>query len=102
MVKIQVAGIGGGGGNAVNRMISAGVQHVDFLAVNTDQQALDASLSPNKILIGEKLTKRKGAGGKPEIGQKAAEESLSLIHIWIKGSRGMKLEDVISRFCEEC
>ena len=86
VVKIQVAGIGGGGGNAVNRMISAGVQHVDFLAVNTDQQALDASLSPNKILIGEKLTKRKGAGGKPEIGQKAAEESREEIAAVLKGT----------------
>jgi cell division protein FtsZ len=72
---IKVIGIGGGGNNAVNRMIHAGLKGVDFIAVNTDSQALNLSDSEQKIQIGTKLTKGLGAGADPEIGQKAAQES---------------------------
>jgi len=74
--KIKVIGVGGGGNNAVNSMISEdSILGVDFIAVNTDSQALLNSLSPIKVQIGEKLTKGLGAGGNPQMGQKAAEES---------------------------
>jgi cell division protein FtsZ len=73
--QIKVLGIGGGGSNAVNRMIEAGIQGVEFIAVNTDAQALMLSDAPTRIRIGDKLTKGLGSGGDPEIGQKAAEES---------------------------
>ena len=74
--KIIVIGVGGAGGNAVNRMIDENIVGVDYIAVNTDQQALDLCKAPTKIAIGEKLTKGLGAGAKPEIGAKAAEESM--------------------------
>lgn len=78
---IKVVGVGGGGNNAVNRMISAGLKGVEFIAINTDAQALAVSLCNQKIQIGAKLTKGLGAGGNPEIGQKAAEESRDeLVH----------------------
>ncbi len=73
--RIKVVGAGGGGGNAINTMIASGVEHVDFIAANTDCQALDKSLAPVKIQLGMELTRGLGAGGKPEIGRKAAEES---------------------------
>jgi cell division protein FtsZ len=73
--RIIVLGIGGGGSNAVNRMIQAGVRGVDFVAINTDAQALARSEAPTRIRIGEKLTRGLGAGGNPSIGEKAAEES---------------------------
>ncbi|WBW49266.1 cell division protein FtsZ [Peptoniphilus equinus] len=73
--KIKVVGVGGGGNNAVNRMISAGVQGVEYIVANTDRQALKNSLAETKIQIGEKLTKGLGAGANPEIGESAAEES---------------------------
>ncbi len=73
--NIKVIGVGGGGGNAVNRMITAGLKGVEFITVNTDAQALYMSEAPHKIQIGAKLTKGLGAGANPEIGQKAAEES---------------------------
>lgn len=72
---IKVVGVGGGGANAVNRMIKAQVQGVDFYAINTDSQALQQSQAPTRLQIGEKLTRGLGAGGNPSIGQKAAEES---------------------------
>jgi len=72
---IKVVGVGGAGCNAINRMIASRVQEVEFIAVNTDNQALVGSLAPVKIRIGDKLTKGLGAGGNPEIGEKAAEES---------------------------
>ena len=75
VVQIKVIGVGGGGNNAVNRMIKANVQGIEFIAVNTDRQALNRSKATHKISIGEKLTRGKGAGGIPERGQKAAEES---------------------------
>ncbi len=75
IVKIKVIGVGGGGGNALDRMVSAGVKCVDFVSINTDHQALQRSKASQKIQIGEKITHGKGAGSKPEIGQKAAEEN---------------------------
>jgi cell division protein FtsZ len=73
--QIKVMGVGGGGSNAVDRMIEAGVKGVEFIAVNTDAQALLHSTAPRRIRIGDKLTKGLGSGGNPVIGQKAAEES---------------------------
>ena len=73
--QIKVLGIGGGGSNAVNRMIEAGIQGIEFIAINTDAQALMLSDAPSRIRIGEKLTKGLGSGSDPEIGRKAAEES---------------------------
>ena len=72
---IKVIGVGGGGNNAVNRMIDAKVQGVEFIAVNTEVQVLDKSQAETKIQIGEKLTRGLGAGAKPEVGENAAEES---------------------------
>ncbi len=75
LAKIKVIGVGGGGNNAVNRMINADVKGISFIAVNTDKQALINSKSDNRIQIGEKLTNGLGAGSNPDIGLKAAEES---------------------------
>ncbi len=83
---IKVIGVGGGGGNAVNRMIDAGLRGVEFIAINTDKQALYLSKAETKIQIGEKLTKGLGAGANPEIGKKAAEESREEIERIIKGA----------------
>ena len=77
--KIKVIGVGGGGGNAVNRMIQAGIKGVEFLVTNTDVQAMRASLAPTKIQIGAKLTKGLGAGANPEIGKQAALEDTDRI-----------------------
>ncbi|NMA67764.1 MAG: cell division protein FtsZ [Clostridiaceae bacterium] len=82
--RIKVVGVGGGGNNAVNRMISSGLRGVDFLAVNTDKQALFLSQANTKIQIGDKLTKGLGAGANPEIGEKAANESRDEIAMAIK------------------
>ena len=79
VVKIKVIGVGGGGNNVVNRMVRGGVQGVDFIAVNTDKQALNASAAGYKLQIGEKLTGGKGAGSNPEVGRQAAEESRNQI-----------------------
>ncbi len=84
--KILVVGVGGGGNNAVNRMIEGKLEGVDFVAVNTDAQALQFSKAPVKIQIGEKLTRGLGAGAKPEIGLKAAEESRDDLSQMIKGA----------------
>lgn len=86
VVAIKVIGIGGGGGNAVNRMIESGMQNVEFIAINTDAQVLDDNRASMKLHIGEKLTGGKGAGGKPEVGQRAAEESRGEIQAAIKDS----------------
>ena len=75
LANIKVIGVGGGGSNAVNRMINLGLQGVEFIAVNTDAQALLKSLAPKRLQIGDKLTRGLGAGARPEVGQKAAEES---------------------------
>lgn len=77
--KLMVIGVGGGGCNAVNRMIESGMRGVQLIAVNTDRQALNCSKAETKIQIGEKLTRGLGAGANPEIGQKAAEESIEEI-----------------------
>ena len=79
VAKIKVIGVGGGGNNAVNRMIHAGITSAQFVAINTDKQALLMSRAPSRIQIGEKLTRGLGAGADPEIGKKAAEESKALI-----------------------
>ena len=79
VVKIKVIGVGGGGNNVVNRMVSSGTKGVDFVAVNTDKQALNISSAAYKIQIGEKLTHGQGAGSDPEVGRKSAEESRSQI-----------------------
>ena len=86
LTNIKVIGCGGGGGNAVNRMIAEGLKNVEFIAVNTDKQALMLSHANIKIQIGEKLTKGLGAGANPEIGKKAAEESREEIAEAIKGA----------------
>lgn len=85
-VQIKVIGVGGGGGNAVNRMITSGVLGAEFIAVNTDKQVLVHSKATHKIQIGEKSTHGQGAGGKPEIGAKAAEESKESIADALKGT----------------
>lgn len=87
VIDIKVVGIGGGGGNAVNRMVSAGMKGVEFIAVNTDKQVLLESKATNKIQIGEKLTRGGGAGGDPETGAKAAEESREEIQATLKGTQ---------------
>ncbi len=83
---IKVVGVGGAGCNAINRMIASRVQEVEFIAVNTDNQALVGSLAPVKIRIGDKLTKGLGAGGNPEIGEKAAEESSEELREALQGA----------------
>ena len=79
VTQIKVIGVGGGGGNAINRMVSSGVQGVEFVAVNTDKQVLTFSKATHKIQIGEKVTGGRGAGARPEMGLKAAEESRDAI-----------------------
>lgn len=86
IVQIKVVGVGGGGNNAVNRMISAGVQGVEFISVNTDRQALILSQATHKVQIGDKLTHGQGAGANPEKGQRAAEESREEIADALKGT----------------
>ena len=86
LANIKVVGVGGGGSNAINRMISAGLKGVEFVALNTDAQALRMSNAPRKIQIGEKLTKGLGAGANPEIGKKAAEESRDLLAETLDGA----------------
>ena len=86
LTNIKVIGCGGGGSNAVNRMIVEGLKNVEFIAINTDKQALMLSNANQKIQIGEKLTKGLGAGANPEIGKKAAEESREEITASVKGA----------------
>ena len=86
MAKIKVIGVGGAGNNAVNRMVEMGVNGVDFIAINTDKQALILSKASTKIQIGEKITRCLGAGGDPTIGEKAAEESKEEISNALKGA----------------
>lgn len=86
IVQIKVIGVGGGGGNALDRMVSSGVKCVEFVSVNTDSQALQRSKATQKIQIGEKITHGKGAGSKPEVGEKAAEENREEIANAIKGT----------------
>ncbi|MDP2690911.1 MAG: cell division protein FtsZ [bacterium] len=86
MAKIKVVGVGGGGGNAINRMIDSDLNNVDFIAVNTDAQALYYNNSPHKINIGKATTKGLGAGSNPDIGKKAAEESSEEIRAALEGA----------------
>jgi cell division protein FtsZ len=86
LAKIKVIGVGGGGSNAVNRMIDFGVQAVEFITVNTDAQALHHAKAEHKLQIGDKLTRGLGAGANPEIGKKAAEESRDIIMSTLQGA----------------
>jgi cell division protein FtsZ len=83
---IRVVGVGGGGSNAVNRMINENIVGVEFIAVNTDQQALLGSNAPIRIAIGERTTRGLGSGGDPETGARAAEESLEELRQTLQGS----------------
>lgn len=85
-VCIKVVGVGGGGNNAVNRMIASNVRGVEFVTINTDRQALKNSLAPNQVVIGEKVTKGFGAGANPSIGARAAEESIDEIKAILSGA----------------
>ena len=85
-VAIRVVGVGGGGGNAVNRMITGGVRGIDFVAINTDKQCLNYSAAIMKLQIGDKLTRGLGAGGNPEMGRKAAQESEDEIRKMLEGA----------------
>lgn len=84
--KIIVIGVGGAGNNAVNRMVEETIGGVEFIGVNTDKQALTLCKAPTVLQIGEKLTKGLGAGAKPEIGEKAAEESMEEIRQLMEGA----------------
>jgi cell division protein FtsZ len=86
LAQIKVIGVGGGGSNAVNRMIENGVKGVEFITVNTDAQALHLAKSEHKLQIGDKLTRGLGAGANPEVGKKAAEESKELIMNTLRGA----------------
>lgn len=83
---IKVIGVGGGGSNAVNRMIESGIQGVEFIAMNTDVQALDLSAAPRKMQLGANLTRGLGAGGDPEVGKASAEESKNEVRKMLEGS----------------
>ncbi len=87
VTNIKVIGVGGGGGNAVNRMVEAGLGGVEFVATNTDQQALNKNHATIKVQLGSKLTKGRGAGADPEVGQRAAEESKDEIANVLKGAQ---------------
>lgn len=84
--KIKVVGVGGAGGNAVNRMIEGGLKGVDFIVINTDAQVLESSLAPHKIQIGSKITRGLGAGARPEVGRQAIEENRDLVSEFLAGS----------------
>ena len=86
VVKIKVIGVGGAGNNVINRMIESGVDGVDFIVVNTDKQDLNKSICKNKLQIGEKLTNGMGAGSKPDVGKKSAEESRAMIAKALEGT----------------
>ena len=84
--RIKVVGVGGGGCNAVNRMIAEGLKGIEFISINTDAQALLKSSAPTRVRIGDKATRGLGAGGDPEIGKLAAEESAEELYEVLKGS----------------
>lgn len=86
VANIKVVGVGGGGGNAVNRMVSAGLNGVEFIAINTDAQALELSQAEYKIQVGQKVTRGLGAGGNPVVGQKAADESRDEVAAALEGA----------------
>lgn len=86
-VNIKVVGVGGGGGNALNCMVVAGIKDVDYIAVNTDAKALHSSKASHKVQIGEKLTRGRGAGNKPDIGERSAQENKEEIAAALKGAQ---------------
>ncbi|MFN8412286.1 MAG: cell division protein FtsZ [Anaerolineales bacterium] len=112
--RIKVIGVGGAGQNAVNRMMEEGIQGVEFIAANTDAQALTLSRAPVRVRLGDKLTRGLGAGGDPEIGRKAAEESADELYNVLKGAdmvfvtagmgggTGTGAAPVISQVAKEC
>jgi cell division protein FtsZ len=112
--RIKVVGVGGGGGNAVNTMIAAGLPGVEFIAANTDAQALRANLAAVKMQLGEKLTRGLGAGGKPIVGRQAAEEDVERIREQVSGAdmvfvtagmgggTGTGAAPVVARIAKEC
>jgi cell division protein FtsZ len=112
--RIKVIGVGGGGQNAVNRMIEEGIQGVEFITANTDAQALSLSKAPMRVRLGDKLTRGLGAGGDPEIGRKAAEESADELYSVLKGAdmvfvtagmgggTGTGAAPVVSQVAKEC
>lgn len=114
LATIKVIGVGGGGSNAVNRMIETGIQGVEFITVNTDAQALNQAKSESKLKIGEKLTRGLGAGANPDIGKKAAEESretlvqvlkgadLVFVTAGMGGGTGTGAAPVIAEIAKEC
>ena len=83
---IKVVGVGGGGNNAVNCMVSSGIQGVEFIVINTDAEVLEKSLAPVRLQIGRKATEGKGAGARPEVGAKAAEENRDEIKAALEGA----------------
>ena len=85
-VNIKVIGVGGGGNNAVNRMISTNIRGVEFIAINTDSMALDTSCAAKKLVIGDKITHGKGAGANPEVGKRSAEESIETVRDALQGA----------------
>ena len=112
--RIKVIGVGGGGQNAVNRMMEEGIEGVEFIAANTDAQALTLSKAPIRVRLGDKLTRGLGAGGDPEIGRKAAEESADELYSALKGAdmvfvtagmgggTGTGAAPVVSQVAKEC
>ncbi len=87
VTNIKVIGVGGGGGNAVNRMVDSGLRGVEFISMNTDQQALSSSRATHKVQLGAKLTRGRGAGADPEIGKRSAEETRDEVAAALKGSQ---------------
>ena len=85
-INIKVIGVGGGGCNAVNRMISTNIRGVEFVAVNTDAQVLETSCAAKKIVIGDKITRGKGAGANPDVGKRSAEETLEEVRAVLDGA----------------
>ena len=84
--NLKVVGVGGGGGNAVNRMISAGIKDVHFVVANTDLQDIKCSLAPYKLQLGARCTRGLGAGAKPEVGREAAMEDMDAIRDYLTGA----------------
>ena len=97
---IKVIGVGGGGGNAINRMVSSEVQNVEFIAINTDEHVLQFSKADKKVQIGEKITRGKGAGSLPSIGQQSAEESKEEITEQEYFDKGILLVAMVKAGCE--
>ena len=101
VVNIKVIGVGGGGNNVVNRMVHTGTKGVDFIAVNTDKQALTMSAATYKIQIGEKLTQGQGAGSDPEVGRKSAEESRTQIAKALEGANMVFITPIVADIAKE-